>query len=182
VFSGGKLIASKNYTNVHILANGPIRFVFEISYAPWDANGIAVSETKRVTLDAGTHLNRIESTYTFSGVPTLDLAAALAIHAGASAKFPVAGSIASVWDTPQDASAGRIATGLVAAPREHARTLEAAGHAVMVFTRHSGEPFTYFAGSGWSKADMPTAIDWNNYLKLQLEMLEHPVETQWSHR
>jgi hypothetical protein len=29
---------------------------------------------------------------------------------------------------------------------------------------------------------MPTAIDWNNYLKLQLEMLEHPVETQWSHR
>jgi hypothetical protein len=49
----------------------------------------------------------------------------------------------------------------------------------MIFTRHSGESFTYFAGSGWSKADMPTAMDWNAYLKLQLEMLQHPITINW---
>lgn len=182
VFSGGTLIVSKNYTTLRMLGNGPIRFSFEVSYAPWDANGSEVSEMKRITLDAGTHMNRIESTYTFQGGRTLQLAAAIAVHAGASAEFPVEGSIASVWDTPQDPSAGRIATGLVALPGEHARTIEAAGHAVMLFTRHSGEPFTYLAGSGWSKAEMSTAADWNSYLRLQLQMLQHPILVQWARR
>jgi hypothetical protein len=182
VFADGKLIVSKNYTRLHILADGPIRFAFEVTYAPWVANGVTVTETKRITLDAGTHMNRIESTYTFDGASTLDLAAAIAVHDGASAEFPVDGSIASVWDTPQTPSAGRIATGLVADPQQHAKTIDAAGHALMVFTRHSGEPFTYLAGSGWSKADMPTAQAWNDHLKQQLEQAEHPVEVQWSKR
>src|SRR5258708_403108 len=148
VFSEGKLFVSKNYTNMRILGNGPIRFSFEVSYAPWDANGVSVSETKRITLDAGTHLNRIETTLSFSGTDTLDVAAGIAVHENAGVEFPVNGSIASVWDTPQDPSAGRIATGLFAGPHQHARTLEAAGHALMVFRRHSDESFTYFAGSG----------------------------------
>ena len=182
VFSGGKLFVSKNYTKLRTLENGPIRFSFEVSYAPWDANGISVSETKRITLDAGTHLNKIESVYRFEGAQTLDLAGAIAVHEGASAEFPVDGSVASVWDTPQDPSAGRIATGLVADPGQHAKTLDAAGHALMIFTRHSGEPFTYLAGSGWSKADMPTAADWNAYLELQLNLLQHPITFHWAQK
>jgi len=182
VFSAGNLIVSKNYTTMRMIGHGPIRFSFEVSYAPWEANGMEVSEIKRITLDAGTHLNRIESTYTFQGGGTLDLAAAIAVHEGARAEFPVQGSIASVWDTPQDPSAGRIATGLVALPGEGARTIEAAGHAVLLFTRHSGDPFTYLAGSGWSKADMPTAADWNHYLAMQLTLLQHPIRIQWAAR
>jgi hypothetical protein len=182
VFSGGKLFVSKNYTQLRMLGNGPIRFSFEVSYAPWNANGEEVSETKRITLDAGTHMNRIESIYTWAGSDTLELVAAIAVHEGASAEFPVEGSIASVWDTPQIPSAGKIPTGLVTLPREHAKTLDAAGHALLIFTRRSGEPFNYLAGSGWSKADMLTAADWNAYLKLQLEMQQHPITTRWVKR
>lgn len=179
VFADGKLFVSKNYTKMRMLGNGPIRFAFEVSYAPWDANGTSVSETKRIILDAGTHLNKIESTYTFDGAKPLDLVAGIAVHEGASAEFPVKDGVAAVWDTPQTASAGRIATGLVAETSEHARTLDAAGHALMIFTRHSGEPFTYYAGSGWSKADMPTAKDWDAYLVQQLNLLQHPITTRW---
>lgn len=182
VFDHDQLIVSKNYTSLRILENGPIRFSFQVTYAPWTAGGAKVVETKRITLDAGTHLNKIVSTYTFGGPQSLDLAAAVAVHEGAAAGFPVAGSVASVWDTPQDPSAGRIATGLVASPREHARTLQAAGHALLLFTRRSGEPFTYFAGSGWSKADMPTASSWDDYLVLQLKMLENPLILRWEGR
>ena len=182
VFAGDRLIASKNYTRLRMLANGPIRFAFEVTYAPWNANGLSVTETKRITLDAGTHLNRIESAYTFEGSGTLDLAAAIAVHEGAAAEFPQHGSIASVWDTPQDPSAGRIATGLVALPGEHARTQAADGHALLLFTRRSGQPFRYLAGSAWSKADMPGPADWNAYLKLQLNMLTHPIARHWAGR
>src|SRR5690349_8781623 len=53
VWSGGKLYTSRNFVTSRVLANGPIRLVFELDYAGWDAGGAKVSETKRVILDAG---------------------------------------------------------------------------------------------------------------------------------
>jgi hypothetical protein len=173
---------SKNYTKLRILADGPIRFTFEVTYAPWNANGTLVTETKRISLDAGTHLNRIVSTYSFSGPSALNLVAGVAMHEGATADFPVPDDIAAVWDTPQDPSAGRIATGLMAAPGQQARTTQAAGHAMLEFARRSGEPFIYYAGAGWSKADMPTASAWDDYLKLRLIMLKNPLAFHWLER
>jgi hypothetical protein len=182
VWADGKLNASKNYTVVRTLATGPVRFEFEVSYAPWRASGRMVTETKRISLDAGSHLNKIVSTYTFDGESPIDLAAGITIHEGAAAMLQVGKSIASVWDTPQDLSMGRIATGLVSLPAEHARTMTAANHALMLFERHSGESFTYFAGSGWSKADMPTQADWNTYLLRFQKLREHPVALIWTKR
>jgi hypothetical protein len=182
VWADGKLNVSKNYTVAKILAAGPIRFEFEVSYAPWQAGGRIVTETKRITLDAGSHLNKIVSTFTFDGGSSLDFATGIAIHEGGVATVPAGKSVAAVWDTPQKPSAGRIATGLVSLPAEHATTTTAVNHALMIFDRHSGEPFTYFAGSGWSKADMPTQADWNTYLIRFQELREHPVAFSWTRR
>lgn len=182
VWADDKLNVSRNYTIAKILATGPIRFEFEVSYAPWQAGGKMVSETKRITLDAGSHLNKILSTFTFEGDSLLDVAAGIAIHGGGEATLPVGKGIASVWDTPQNPSAGKIATGLVSLPAEHARTMNAANHALMIFERHSGESITYFAGSGWSKADMPTQADWNAYLFRFQELREHPIAFAWTKR
>jgi len=182
VWADGKLWVSKNYTTIKMLANGPIRFAFQLSYAPWDADGRMVTETKTITLDAGTHMNKIVSTYTFEGSETMELAAGIAIHTGAATSLPEGKSIASVWDTPQDPSAGRIATGLVSAPSERAMAMSAADHAMLLFERHSGEPFTYFAGSGWSKGDMPNEADWNSYLDRFLQLQEHPIVFAWTNK
>jgi hypothetical protein len=180
VFVDHKLVVSENYMKMRVLADGPIRFAFELSYAPWAANGASVSETKRITLDAGTHLNKIQSTYEFEGRGRLTLAAGLAIHEGAKVDLRSRSEVASVWDTPQAESAGRIATGMIALPDQHARVEVAAGHALMLFSRHSGEPFTYFAGSGWSKADTPSAEAWNAYLRTELHKLTHPIRKRWT--
>jgi hypothetical protein len=177
VFADGKLFTSKNYTSLKQLSTGPIRFSFEVTYAPWDGNGVEVTETKRITLDAGSRLNRIDSTYTFSGGRTIDVAAGLAVHKGATADQLQDGRVLSVWDTPQDASAGRIATGMVSLD-EHRSTIEA-GHALMVFAVKSGETFQYAAGSGWSKADMPTQQAWDDYLKLYLLQQQNPLQLHW---
>ena len=179
VWSGGKLIVSNNYTKLKTLSTGPLRFAFELTYAPWKADGRTYTETKRIELDAGSHLNRISSTFAFEGSGSQEFAAGIAVHEGADAAIPVEGGVASVWDTPQDASAGRIATGLVALPDSHGRTMLADKHALLIFERRSGQPFTYFAGSGWSKADMPTADAWNGYLETFLNLREHPVKVTW---
>ncbi len=182
VFADGKLFTSKNYTSLKQLSTGPIRFSFEVTYAPWsangDGNGVEVTETKRITLDAGSRLNRIDSTYTFAGGRTIDVAAGLAVHKGADAEQLQDGRVLSVWDTPQDASAGRIATGMVSVD-EHRSTVEA-GHALMIFPVKSGETFHYAAGSGWSKADMPTPQAWDDYLKLYLLQQQNPLRVHWA--
>jgi len=186
VWEDGKLIVSKNYTTMKILSSGPIRFAFRVTYAPWQAADHQVEETKTITLDAGTHMNKIVSTYVFDGHGSLSLAAGIAIHDGADASIvrggSQPGSIVSVWDTPQDPAAGRIATGLVVLPDQNATSLVAASHALMIFNRHSGEPFTYFAGAGWSKADMPTETAWNEYLESFLKREEHPISVLWTKR
>ena len=179
VVSGGKLYVSKNYTRLRVLSSGPVRFEFEMTYAPWNANSVEVTESKRITLDAGSHLNRIQSTFTFSGQPTIGVAAGLALHVGANLQSLQEGRVLSVWDTPQDPSAGRIATGIIAAPGqvEHWDSIE--GQAIMIFNVHSGEPFTYYAGSGWSKSDMPDQQAWNTYLNSMLYQLKQPLKVTW---
>jgi Domain of unknown function (DUF4861) len=179
VVSANKLWVSKNYTHLKQISDGPVRFQFELTYAPWNANGIEVTETKRITLDAGTHLNKIESTFTFTGAPTIQAAAALAIHPGADFTALEDGHILSVWDTPQDPTAGRIATGLIESPGQQASASQIDGQGVLAFPVHSGQTFTYYAGSGWSKADMPTQQAWNTYLKEKLFELDHPLQIRW---
>ena len=61
----GRLWPSSNFRRSRVIANGPIRLIFELTYAAWNVNGQAVTETKRVTLDAGQHFNRFETPYPF---------------------------------------------------------------------------------------------------------------------
>jgi hypothetical protein len=179
VISGDKPWVSKNYTHLKQISDGPVRFEFELTYAPWNANGTQVTETKRITLDAGSHLNKIDSTFTFTGASTIDAAAGLAIHPGADFAALADGHILSVWDTPQDPTAGRIATGIIEAPDQQATVRQLDDQGFLVFQVNSGQPFTYYAGSGWSKADMPTQSTWNAYLQEKLFELEHPLQIQW---
>jgi hypothetical protein len=179
VISGGKLWVSNNYTHLKQLANGPVRFQFELTYAPWNANGVEVTETKRITLDAGTHLNRIDSTFTFTGVQTIEAAAGLAIHKGAGFAQLAQGQVLSVWDTPQDPTADRIATGMIEGPNQTATAVQLGGQAFLDYPVHNGQTFTYYAGSGWSKSDMPTQQAWNTYLDQTLDQLKHPLQHHW---
>ena len=179
VISGDKPWVSKNYTHLKQISDGPVRFEFELTYAPWNANGVEVTETKRITLDAGSHLNKIDSTFTFTGASTIDAATGLAIHPGADFAALADGHILSVWDTPQDPTAGRIATGIIEAPDQQATVRQLDNQGFLVFQVNSGQPFTYYAGSGWSKANMPTQSAWNAYLQEKLFELEHPLQIQW---
>lgn len=179
VVANNKVWVSKNYTHLTQIADGPVRFEFEMTYAPWNANGVEVTETKRITLDAGSHLNKFESTFTFSGTSTIDAAAGVAIHPNAQFAALADGRILSVWDTPQDPSAGRIATGIIEYPDQSAIVMQLENQGLLAFTVHSGHTFSYYAGSGWSKGDMPTQAAWDSYLQEKLFELDHPLQIQW---
>jgi hypothetical protein len=178
ILSGGKLWVSKNYTHLTMLSSGPVRFAFELTYAPWNANGVEVTETKRIVLDAGTHLNRITSTFTYAGGAALNTAVGLPIREG-GAFHSLDGRILSVWSIPQNPTAGHIATGVIANPTQPSSITQLDDQALMVYSVHSGESFTYYAGSGWSKADIPSQQDWDHYLSQVAYELAHPLKLAW---
>src|SRR5215468_506817 len=67
VWSSNKLYAATNFVDSRVLANGPIRVMFELVYEPFDVNGVKVSQVLRISLDAGSQLDHFESFYQPAG-------------------------------------------------------------------------------------------------------------------
>jgi hypothetical protein len=86
IWKGGRLFVSRNFRESRVFANGPIRLVFELRYEPWDAGGVRVTERKRITLDAGSHFNRIESIYSVDGADEVTWATGIKKAKGAEVR------------------------------------------------------------------------------------------------
>jgi len=86
VWQGGKLWVSHNFVRSRVLANGPIRLIFELDYPAYDTGNGKVWETKRVTVDAGRNFNRFESLFKVeAGARPAAVGIGIAKHAGVGA-------------------------------------------------------------------------------------------------
>jgi unsaturated rhamnogalacturonyl hydrolase len=78
IWSDGKLHVSKNWRAWKVITTGPIRSEFELAYDAWDAGkGRMVSETKRISIDAGSNMSRVESTFISDDQSPLELGVGL---------------------------------------------------------------------------------------------------------
>jgi unsaturated rhamnogalacturonyl hydrolase len=83
IWSDGKLHVSKNWRAWKLITTGPIRSEFELTYDAWDAgNGRMVSETKRISIDAGSNMSRVQSTLSSDDKSPLELGIGLAERPG----------------------------------------------------------------------------------------------------
>ena len=168
IWDGKSLHTSANWNSWRVLANGPIRAIFELTYAPWDAgNGVTVSEVKRFTVDAGRNLDRMESTFTFSGPEELTAAFGLGKHPKAKMSFTAEphGAWASEWELYPEPEASGLGTGIVLPAGADAGLAEdSLNHLALVKVR-SGRPATYYVGAGWVHGgDFSGEADWQAYL------------------
>ena len=58
-----RLFIPINFIGSRVLANGPIRVMFELVYPPFFVNNASVSQVLRVSLDGGSQLNHFEAFY-----------------------------------------------------------------------------------------------------------------------
>jgi hypothetical protein len=178
--SGRKFFISKNYTTAEILASGPLRFQFRLRYAAWPAGGLDVSEEKIITLDAGTHLNRVQSTFSFEGVPLVRAAIGLATHAHAEISENPQEGLLSVWEPLTDSSAGMDGTGIVLPAGVTATATRADGNIYFVLDAKRDVSIVYYAGAGWSKSDMSDQVAWQRYLRDFSMDLRRPLQMSWA--
>jgi hypothetical protein len=176
----GAPVATRNASRVRITALGPVRLRFEVDYPPWRVGRALVHQHKVITLDAGSHLNRQVVTYRIEDAPRATVAAGVATHAGAGLVHDGATRIA-VWDTPQKASAGRIATALLLAPGETARYASTHDAAWALFDVADGDSIRFASGAGWSQGGMPDFRAWQSYLYDYSMRWSNPLQVRWPH-
>ncbi len=173
------LVLSRNYAEWATLDNGPLRTTVKLIYASFDVAGTQVSLVKYISLDAHTRFNRMENF--FAGeFDRLPVAAGMPIHNGARC------SDGEGWvaltepasDSKQPAEDGDISLAVVM--KGLSAPMQADGHLLLVADALAGEPFVYWAGSGWSKNGIADDASWIAETERQAKVINAPLEVEYA--
>ncbi len=177
IWTGGALVSSRNFTSSRVLANGPLRLVFELSYAPWDAGGGKVAETKRVTLDAGTPFNRIESTFVAQGTPSVGIG--IAKHPGNAEKTDLKLGWRGVWEPLDGGKSGHLGCAVMLQPGSKAQAAETPAEYLLVTSAPSRGSLVYYAGTIWDQVSPVTSLEaWHKEGQSLATRLEAPIKVK----
>ena len=185
LMDGGNLIMPDVYEKAEIIENGPLRFCVRLQM--YEQHGIR--ETRTFTQDKGTHLARVEVAYSGAAAGT-PVASGIVVHKSQPTAYAInkkAGYIAysDALDTPQGQN-GQLFIGCYypekmkalkyqPLPEEKAGGI---GHVLGITTLAADKPFTYYAGSAWSKYDVPTMAVWEQLLQHYADNLKNPLKVE----
>jgi hypothetical protein len=176
IWDGKKLHTSANFKTWKVLANGPLRSEFELTYENWDAGGRKVSEIKRIAIDAGSNLCRVESNFTSDKPGSFINGVGIVKRVGeGSFTKNTEGGWMSYWE-PEAAPNGHTACAVLFPVGIVAEVVEADGNFLAIAKAEPGKPFVHYIGAGWSKSgDFPDAAAWESYVKGFAERLKYPL-------
>jgi pectinesterase len=174
IWSGGKLQVSKNFTGTRVLANGPIRLVFELTYAAWGTARVA--ETKRVTLDAGSHFNKFESTFK-GGKGSLSFAIGIAKHPGGVVEIDDKAPWMRVWEPLNEGKSGNLGTAIVLPMGAKVEAQQTDLDFLLVTPAPKSGPLTYYVGTSWDRTSAAGgAANWTKEAQLLSSRITNPVQ------
>jgi pectinesterase len=182
VWDGKQLYAGRNFKTWKVIANGPIRAIFELTYETWTAGGAIVSEVKRFTVDAGHNLDAIDSTFTaWVGPKNFTVAIGLnkdSSDRGQDAVVTNAKSQPDGWFAQWEAQKTNGAIGeAIIVPADLDGFTEDSVNQLVLAKVASGKPLRYYVGAGWTKSgDFASAADWNAYVAACAVRIKSPVK------
>lgn len=154
----GKLAVSRNFATSRVLAQGPVRLVFELSYAPWEAGDARVAETRRIILDAGSRFNRVDSTFA-GAAGKLSVGLGISKHAGSAVKVDAKRGTMRTWEPLQegksDKTVGHLGCAIALPPGGSGREQQLDSDYLFVTTAPANGQLVYYFGSGWDRAGSP---------------------------
>lgn len=187
----GNIVYPYCWKTYKILDNGPLRFTVTLTYNPLTIDGNSnVVESRLISLDKGSYLNKAVITYT--GLKkTTPVVGGIVLHTKNAKDYTidnVNGFVSYKDPTDKPRTAGRMFLGVVSPEKgaegkvqlfnesESKQRAGALGHVMSVNTYKPGSNFTYYFGFGWDKYDMPDQTSWNNYLTNYAQKLKSPLK------
>lgn len=174
-FVKDSVIFSKNYHYWKVLDNGPLRTTFELGYDAWDVAGKPVKVKKTISLDAGSHMNRVEAVYTYSG-DTLPVVVGIVKRAvPGTILMDEQQGILGYWE-PQHGVDGITGVATILTGEKLSMDTDRA-HLLTHTIAKNNKAVVYYNGSAWSKAnEITTAKAWFSYLNNFKQQLEQPLK------
>lgn len=175
----GKIVLPRNFSQWKVIANGPIRSIFELTYAPWQVRGKTVSETKRISIDLGSNLNRIECLYNSPDTKHLTVAAGIILRDNSDQKFTDAANSTIAYWLPADGNYGMIGCGVVFDAAVETKVVEADSHLLLTVDHSCQTPTVYYSGSCWDEnKEFGTFEKWQQYLRNFKKRIDNPIRVQ----
>lgn len=181
----GKFYPSANFARWRIVANGPIRTIFELEYGPWKAGNIRYREVKRISLDLGSHFNRIESWLTSDSGGKANIAVGLVMRSDNQeitdkiTRSP-SGKWFGLWTGPyksKDQEHGFLGTAIILPNSGWQKIFERDGHLWGRVEALSGKPVAYYTGFGWQKAGQFSSADqWFQHVDEASRLVGSPLQ------
>ena len=196
--SDGSLFMPQCYKTFEVLDNGPLRFTLRFTYPEQDFNGEKVTETRTISLDAGSQFNRVTIAYHGLSKP-VKMAAGTVVHKDNPNAYVLSQENgymgyedlgdASVYNAKyRDELAkqmGKIYIGLLF-PDTHITTIYqqrengiATGHIMGITTYQPNTTYTYYFGSGWNKnpnTGFHSLTDWEAHLSHAALSVRNPLK------
>ena len=168
----GKLVLPYCYTDYDILDNGPLRFTVCLEYGK---NADGVVEHRVISLDKGSHFNKIKVWYDDMNTSTTFCSGVVLNGKGTEATGNNWVAYADPTDRP-DVHGSEI---YVAAlfPNNNVKTGKTpdSRNLVGVIDGYKGEPITYYAGAGWSRYDVSNFTVWKQLVAEFLNEIKQPL-------
>ena len=176
------------YKTQEVLDNGPLRFTMRLKFNPLAVKGdTAVVETRLITLDAGSHLNRTAVSYS-NLKESLPIVTGIVLHEPDGAVVAdAAGGYMTYVDPTTGPDNGKIFMGAAfPAVVKEAKTVlfpieekkmrnNADGHVLVVSDYEPGADYVYYWGFAWDRADIKTAEAWNRYMADFAQKVRNPM-------
>ncbi len=178
------------YKDFEILDNGPIRFAVRLVYNPEVIEGDTVVETREISLDAGSQLNKTK--VKFAGLSkNVTVASGIVLHhpdGGKNVADAENGVIAYADPTDDpDNDNGTIFVGAIV-PNCKAAKMQmfsddertklrggANGHLLAKADYAPGSELTYYWGGAWTKWGFDSFDDWSKYMDRYAKNLKEPL-------
>ena len=174
IWVNNQLYVPSNFVESRVLANGPIRVMFELVYEPFDVSGTKVSEVMRISLDAGSQLDHFETSYKLqnSGEP-LAVAVGLKKVKDEQKEVNAEHGWIAIWQ-PMEKNLGMQGVTAIVNPRWFEKQAEDKQNNLIVLK--PGAPVSYWAGFAWDRAGKFTSAEaWKKYVDEFAEGLSSPI-------
>ncbi|MDE5849182.1 MAG: DUF4861 domain-containing protein [Muribaculaceae bacterium] len=190
VLPSGEIAYPCAYQECDIIENGPLRMTAKITcYPETIGEDKDVVETRTITLDKGSWLNRTEVSY--EGLSKeYGLVNGIVMHKQNPDGYVLDEgkrylAYADLTDNPKNDN-GTIYIGIVNAEEPESTAYEslepnvgdAVGHIMSRASYKPGDSYVYYWGSGWSKGGVADMKAWTEYLEGFHDVLLHPLEVK----
>ena len=180
LWAGDRLWTSRNFVNSRVLANGPIRVMFELEYAPFQVDNINVGEVKRITLDAGSQLDRFQSSYKQFTRPgqTQKLTTGIGLKktAGEQIEANAERGWLLKWEKVEK-NAGNQGLAIIVDPKTFEKQTDDKLNQLILAKVSDNNIATYWAGFCWDKAgQLADAAAWKKYVDDFAQGVRSPIE------